>query len=90
MPSLYTHVVWVGAVSNFDESANRRSERMASGTHTRALGTPPAQTRTYDEVRAVQIVNKLAPIIIDFSSDPERALRLRLSGEGQGDQSEDD
>ena len=36
---------------------------MASGTHTRALGTPPAKIRTYDEVRAVQIVNRLAPII---------------------------
>ena len=32
-------------------SINEEKRRMASGTHTRALGTPPAQIRTYEEVR---------------------------------------
>ena len=33
---------------NYAESANKLG--MASSTHTRTLGTPPAQIRTYEEV----------------------------------------
>ena len=42
----------VGHARDYAELAKlvKADLRMAAGTHTRALGTPPAQIRTYEEV----------------------------------------
>ena len=44
----------VGQVRDYAESANIgeacQTMSMAAGTHTRVLGTPPVQIRTYEEV----------------------------------------